>query len=194
MRDPEAEADGVVLPIGLPREGVPIDVGDDLPDATGQLGAIDRDHLRRGIDRRDRARRTDKPLGPDAGSRRELENVAARPERVERREDRLRLRVPATIRLRPVIVTPATGEPLVVFADALAVILDHLGERVGGDVGVHWLLQSRVVGRESCVHYCGTALGSQAHCLRDDLMTHDPRLATISPPRSPRPPPGFRAR
>src|SRR5262245_40151994 len=118
MREPEGEEDEVEALLRLPGE----EVGDHVLDLPLDARAVDLERLRRGIDRDEPVGVTDEVPCPEPGSRRQLDNAAARPERLESRLGLGDIRLPARERLRIERVASAPEPPVVVLRRALRVV------------------------------------------------------------------------
>src|SRR5919109_2041235 len=125
VRVPEAEETDVELPRRLPLE----DVGEDVVGRAARPRAVQLEHLGDRIDGGDAISVPEEVPGPEPGPRGELEDVAARPERLERRLELPHIGEPAGCRLGLEGVAAAAEPPVVVLGGALAVVPPLLGQQ-----------------------------------------------------------------
>lgn len=125
VRVPEAEEADVELARRLPLE----DVGQDVVGRAAGPRAVQLEHLGDGVDGGRAIRVPDEVSGPDPGPGGELEDVAARPERLERRFELPHVGEPAGCGLGVEGVAGAAEPPVVVLGRPLAVVPPLLGEQ-----------------------------------------------------------------
>src|SRR4051812_12464643 len=121
MAQPEAEEHDVVAPLGLPLEQVRLDVTDPI---RSEPLLVEPQHLRGGIDRRDRRTQRYELLRPKTRAACEFQRVAYGAKVRKRATHEIYFAEPAGVLLWAVVVSTDPMEPSVVLGRASAVVLD----------------------------------------------------------------------